>query len=120
MPRVKRGGASQKRHRKILRSARGYRGAKSRTFRSAREQIRHSLAYAYRDRRRRKRDFRRLWITRINAAVRADGLSYSQFMKGLSLVGVELNRKSLAEMALSDPQSFSQVVKEVKQALKVA
>lgn len=118
MPRVTRGGASQKRHRKILRLAKGYRGARSRTFRSAREQVTHSLSYAYRDRRQRKRDFRRLWITRINAAVRGEGLTYSRFMKGMALSGVELNRKSLAEMAVLDPTAFKHLVAKAKDALK--
>lgn len=98
--------------------AKGYRGARSRSYRSAHEQVMHSLQYAYRDRRARKRDFRRLWIARINAAARANGLSYSRFIRGLKLAEVEVNRKILADMAISDPASFSELVRKAKEQLE--
>src|SRR6266516_1511645 len=99
MPRVKRSVHAKKKRREILSQAKGYYGARSRRYRVAKEQVMHSLAYAYRDRRDRKGQFRRLWITRIGAASRADGMSYSQFMHGLSQSGVEVDRKILADMA---------------------
>jgi large subunit ribosomal protein L20 len=98
--------------------AKGYRGARSRSYRSANEQVMHSLQYAYRDRRARKRDFRRLWIARINAAARLNGISYSRFIRGLKLADVEVNRKMLAEMAVSDPASFSELVQKAKDRLE--
>ncbi len=101
--------ARRKRKKKVLAMAKGYRGARSRNYRSAHEQVMHSLQYAYRDRRARKRDFRRLWIARINAAARMNGLSYNRFIRGLKLAEVEVNRKVLADMAVSDPASFSEL-----------
>ena len=110
MPRVKRGFKSRKRHRKILKLAKGYQGGRSRLFRSAIETVDRALKYAYQARRTRKRDFRRLWITRISAGVRLYNLSYSQFMNGLKKAKVLLDRKVLADMAVSDPQGFSKIV----------
>ena len=118
MPRVKRAVSAPKKRRVILGRAKGYYGAKSRTYRAAKEQVQHSLQYQYRDRRNKKRDIRRLWITRINAAARINGLSYSVFMNGLKKAGVELDRKVLADMAVSDPDAFAQVVEIAKAALK--
>lgn len=115
MPRVKRGTINKKRHKKILAMAKGYRGAKSRTFKAAKEQIMHSLAYAYRDRRARKRQFRRLWIIRINAAARQNGLSYNQFMSGLKAANIDIDRKMLSEMAVNDPQAFQDLTALVKE-----
>ena len=118
MPRVKRAVSAHKKRRVILGRAKGYYGAKSRTYRAAKEQVQHSLQYQYRDRRNKKRDIRRLWITRINAAARINGLSYSVFMNGLKKAGVELDRKVLADMAVSDPDAFAHVVEIAKAALK--
>src|SRR4030042_6110865 len=118
MSRTKHAVARKKRKKKILAMAKGYRGARSRSYKSANEQVMHSLQYAYRDRRARKRDFRRLWIARINAASRQNGLSYSRFIRGLKLADVEVNRKMLAEMAVSDPASFSQLVQKAKDHLE--
>jgi large subunit ribosomal protein L20 len=118
MARTKHSVARKKRKKKILSMAKGYRGARSRSYRSANEQVMHSLQYAYRDRRARKRDFRRLWIARINAASRQNGLSYSRFIRGLKLADVEVNRKILAEMAVSDPASFSELVQKAKDYLE--
>jgi large subunit ribosomal protein L20 len=118
MSRTKHSVARKKRKKKVLRMAKGYRGARSRSYRSANEQVMHSLQYAYRDRRARKRDFRRLWIARINAAARLNGLSYSRFIRGLKLAEVEVNRKMLAEMAVSDPASFSELVQKAKDQLE--
>jgi len=115
--RVKGGTVTRRRHKKILKLAKGYWGAKSRCFRRANEAVIRALANAYRDRKLKKRDFRRLWIARINAAVREYGLSYSEFIHGLKLAGIELNRKMLAEMALNDPQAFSEVVSKAKEVL---
>lgn len=117
MPRVKRGVTKRHRHRKVLRLAKGYWGAKSKLFRPANEQVMKSLAYAYAHRRRRKRDFRRLWITRINAAARANGLSYSRMINGLKRAGVEMNRKMLADMAVNDIQAFRELAEKAKQHL---
>jgi large subunit ribosomal protein L20 len=117
MPRVKRGVVSRRRHNKVLKLARGYRGAKSKLFRTANEAVNKALAYAFRDRKARKRDFRRLWITRINAASRLHGLSYSLMMNGLTKAGVDLNRKILAELAVNDPNAFSELAKVAKGAL---
>lgn len=114
MPRVKRGTINKKKHKKILAMAKGYRGAKSRTFRAANEQLLHSLAYAYRDRRARKRQFRRLWIARINAAARQNGLSYNKFMNGLKAANIEIDRKILSELAINDPQAFSTLAELAK------
>ena len=113
MPRIKRGVAAKKKRRTVLTRAKGYYGNKSRSYRSAKEQVQHSLQYVYRDRRNKKREIRRLWITRINAAARIGGLSYSQFMYGLKLAGIELDRKILADMAVTDPGSFARDRKSV-------
>ncbi|MDY7033211.1 MAG: 50S ribosomal protein L20, partial [Thermodesulfobacteriota bacterium] len=107
MPRVRRGNRRRKRRKKILKLAKGYRGARSRLFRTSTEAVDRALNYAYRDRRTRKRDFRRLWITRINAAARLDGMSYSKFIYGLKRAGVNIDRKVLADIAVSDPGGFS-------------
>ncbi len=117
MARVKRSVNARKHHRNILKMAKGYYGAKSRTYRAAKEQVQHSMQYMYRDRRNRKRDIRRLWITRINAAARINGLSYSVFMNGIKKAGIELDRKVLADMAVNDPAAFSAVVEVAKKAL---
>lgn len=117
MARVKRGVIGRRRHKKILKQAKGYWGASSRLFRPANERVMKALQYAYRDRRRRKRDFRRLWITRINAAARLNGLSYSRFMNGLKKAGIEIDRKMLAELAVHDEKAFSQLVAQAKHAL---
>ncbi len=107
--------ASRNRRKKILKQARGYWGRRKNNLRKAKETLLRAMAYSYRDRRNRKRDFRALWITRINAAVRPFGLSYSRFMAGLKKSGVELDRKSLSELAIRDPQAFEQVVKTAKE-----
>jgi large subunit ribosomal protein L20 len=114
MPRVKRGTINKKKHKKVLELAKGYRGAKSRVFRRANEQVLHSLSYAYRDRRQRRRDFRKLWIIRINAAARQNGMSYSRFMNGLKAINVEVDRKILADMAVHDSAGFTRLVDMVK------
>lgn len=120
MTRVKRGSQRSRKRRKILELAKGYYGAKSRTYRAAKEQVMHSLAYAYRDRRARKGDFRKLWITRINAASRLGGLSYSQFMKGLKLAGLNLDRKVLSDIAVNDPETFKNLVNVAKEKAEVS
>ena len=117
MPRVKGGTTTRARRKGVLKLAKGYYGAKSKLFRPANEQVMKSLAYAYRDRRQRKRDFRRLWITRINAAARTNGMSYSRFISGLRNSGLEINRKMLAELAVNDEKAFSQLVDVAKQGL---
>ncbi len=114
MPRATRSVASRKRRKKVLKRAKGYYGARSRLYRTAKEAVNRALAYAYRDRRQKKRDFRRLWIIRINAAARLCGLSYSVFVRGLKRKGVDLDRKSLAEIAVKDPQTFAQLVELAK------
>lgn len=114
MARVKSGVVRHRRHKKILKLARGYRGARSRHFRAANEAVMHSLYYAYQHRRKRKGDFRRLWISRINAAARMHGLSYSRFMFGLKQAGVGLDRKVLADMAVRDLPSFAELVSVAK------
>lgn len=119
MARVKGGIVTRRRHKKILKLAKGYRGARSRRFRSANEALLKALSYAYRDRKARKREFRRLWIARINAGVRALGMTYSQFMHGLKLAGISLNRKVLADLAVSDSEEFRRIVELSKSALKV-
>ena len=111
MARVKRAVPGKKHRRAILEQAKGYYGNKSRSFRSANEQVMHSGAYAYRDRRQRKGDFRQLWIQRINAAAREHGMSYSRFISGLRVAGVEVDRKILADLAVSDPAAFAALVK---------
>ena len=110
MPRTRHSVATRHRRKKVLKMAKGYRGAKSKCYKSANEQVMHSLAYSYRDRRARKGDFRRLWITRINAAARENGMSYNRFISGLHEAGVEVDRKILAEMAIDDPEAFSRLV----------
>lgn len=117
MPRVKRSIHARKKRRGVLKLAKGYYGAKSRSYRNAKQQVMKSLQYQYRDRRNKKRDIRRLWITRINAAARLNGLSYSVFMNGLKKAGVELDRKVLADMAVNDPAAFAAVVEVAKKAL---
>ncbi len=117
MPRVKRGKAAHRRRKQVLKEARGFVGGRSRLFRSAKETLMRAQRYAYRDRRVRKREFRRLWIARINAAARARGLSYSRFVMGLRAAGVGLDRKSLADLAVRDPQSFDQVAERARAAL---
>lgn len=114
MSRVKGGPAGRRRHKKVLKLAAGHRGAKSRQFRSANESVIHSLAYAYRDRRNRKRDMRSLWIVRINAAARQHGLSYSRFMHLLQEANVGLDRKMLADLAVREPDAFERIVAEVR------
>ena len=111
MARAKRAVASRKRHRAVLEQAQGYYGNKSRSYRAANEQVMHSLQYAYRDRRARKGEFRRLWIQRINAASRANGVSYSRFVSGLKAAGIELDRKVLADLAVTDPAAFAALVR---------
>ena len=117
MPRVKRAVNAHKKRRTVLGRAKGYYGAKSRTYTKAKEQVQHSLQYQYRDRRNKKREIRSLWITRINAAARMNGMSYSVFMNGLNKAGVVLNRKVLADMAVSDPAAFAKLVEVAKKAL---
>jgi large subunit ribosomal protein L20 len=115
--RVKRGFKAKKRRQKVLKLAKGFRGGRSKLYRTAADSVDKALMYAYRDRRRRKRDFRQLWIARINAAARLNELSYSKFMHGLKLAGVELDRKVLAELAISDPPGFAQIAKLAAQQL---
>lgn len=110
MTRVKRGVTARARHKKILKLAKGHHSAKHALFKSANESVIHALSYAYRDRRNKKRDFHKLWIMRINAAARLNGLNYSQFMAGLKAAGVEINRKMLAEMAVHDADQFGRLV----------
>ncbi len=114
MPRVKRGFKARHRRKKVLKAAKGYRGAQSKLYKTASISVNRAGMYAYRDRRARKRDFRKLWILRINAAARESGLSYSQLMGGLHKAGIDLDRKILAEMAVSDPAAFAQVVSMAK------
>jgi large subunit ribosomal protein L20 len=118
MPRVKRSVHARKKRRKVLEEAKGYWGLKSRSYRYAKEQVEHSLVYAYRDRKAKKRTFRRLWIMRINAGARANGLSYNQFVNGCQKAGIELDRKVLADLAVSDPAAFGQIVDRAKAALE--
>src|SRR5437867_12048689 len=117
MPRVKRSVHARKKRRKVLDQAKGYWGLKKSSYRYAKEQVEHSLVYAYRDRKNKKRTFRSLWIIRINAAARANGLSYNQFISGLHSAGIELDRKVLAELAVSDPNAFAAVAEQAKAAL---
>jgi large subunit ribosomal protein L20 len=114
--RVRRGVHKRKHRRKVLAAASGYRGARSRRFKVAKEQLLHSMSYAYRDRRDRKGEFRRLWIVRINAAARANGISYSRLIEGLQRAGVEIDRKMLAELAVNDPPAFAALVETAKQS----
>ena len=117
MTRVKRGVTARARHKKVLKLTKGHFGARHRLFKTANESMAHSLVYAYRDRRRRKRDFRRLWITRINAASRQHGLSYSRFIHGMKQADVRLDRKILADLAVHEPKAFEAVVDVAKQSL---
>ena len=117
MTRVKGGARAHQRHVKVLKLARGYRGAKSKLYRPAHEQVMHSLAYAYAHRKKKKGDFRKLWITRINAAARMNGISYSRFINGLTKAGIEVNRKMLSELAINDAQGFTHLVKVAKSNL---
>ena len=119
MPRVKRSVHAQKKRRKVLEQAKGYWGFNNSHYRYANEQVEHSLVYAYRDRKVKKRTFRRLWITRINAAARMHGLSYNQFVNGCSKAGIELDRKVLADLAVSDPAAFGAIAAQAKAALEV-
>ncbi len=114
MARVKGGVTTRARHKKVLKLAKGYFGAKSKLYRIANQAVMKSLVYAYRDRKAKKRDFRKLWITRINAAARMNGLSYSRFMNGLKKAGIVLNRKVLADMAVNDAKGFAKLVEQVK------
>ncbi|MBD1874711.1 50S ribosomal protein L20 [Nodosilinea sp. FACHB-131] len=116
MARVKRGNVARKRRNKILKLAKGFRGSHSKLFRTANQQVMKALRYAYRDRRNRKRDFRRLWITRINAASRMHGLSYSQLIGQLKKANIDINRKMLAQMAVLDPDGFAKVVEVANQS----
>ena len=120
MARVKRSVHGRKHHRAVLEQAKGYYGNKSRSFRAANEQVLHSMQYAYRDRRARKGDFRKLWIQRINAACRLNGISYSKFINGLHLAGVEVDRKILADLAVAEPEAFAALVKTAAAALPQA
>ena len=118
MARVKGGNVSKNRRRKVLKEAKGYFGSKHRLYKTAQEQLFHSGEYAYRDRKQNKRNFRKLWITRINAACRENDISYSKFINGLTKAGITINRKMLSEMAIDDPKSFSALVETSKKALK--
>lgn len=118
MARVKTGVVRRRRHKKILKLARGFYSARHKHFRKAKEQLERSLVYAYRDRRHKKRDFRRLWIVRINAACRLNDISYSRFINGLKKAKIELDRKVLADLAMNDTAGFAKVVESVKKALK--
>ena len=117
MARVKGGTVSRARHKKVMKQAKGYFGSKHRLYRTANEQVMHSLKYAYRDRRQKKRDFRKLWITRINAACRMNDISYSKFINGLNIAGVTVNRKMLSEIAIDNPKAFTDLVEIAKAAL---
>lgn len=120
MARVKRAINAQKKRRTVLEEASGYRGQRSRLYRKAKEQVLHSMTYAYRDRRARKGDFRSLWITRINAAARQNGLTYNRFIQGLKAAGVEVDRKVLADLAVTDPAAFAVLVGVARAALPAA
>lgn len=117
MPRVKGGTVTRQRRKRVLKLAKGYYGSKHTLYKTAHEQLLKSLSYAYRDRKQRKRDFRKLWITRINAACRQEGISYSKFMHGLKLANVDVNRKMLADLAINDQRAFAQLVEVAKTAL---
>ena len=117
MARVKNGAVTKARHKKVLKQAKGYFGSKHRLYKTAKEQVMHSGKYAYRDRRQKKRDFRKLWITRINAACRMNNISYSKFMHGLQLAGVTVNRKMLAELAIDNAEAFTSLVDLANSAL---
>ncbi len=117
MARVKRAVNAQKKRRTTLERAAGYRGQRSRLYRKAKEQVLHSLNYAYNDRRKRKNEFRKLWITRINAAARANGITYNRFIQGLGVAGIEVDRKVLAELAVRDEVAFAALVKIAREAV---
>jgi large subunit ribosomal protein L20 len=117
MARVKNAVNAHKKRRVVLERAQGYRGQRSRLYRKAKEQVIHSLVYSYRDRRARKGDFRRLWIQRINAAARANGMTYNRFIQGLGLAGIEVDRRILAELAIHEPGAFTTLVEEARKAL---
>src|SRR5436190_15887401 len=117
MARVKRSVNAQKKRREVLGQASGYRGQRSRLYRKAKEQITHSLVYAYRDRRARKGDFRKLWIQRINAAARAEGMTYNRFISGLRSAGIQVDRKVLADIAVTDPRTFASLVSSAREGL---
>jgi large subunit ribosomal protein L20 len=117
MARVKRGVAAKRRHKKVLAQAKGYYGNKSRSYRAANEQVMHSGQYAFRDRRAKKGEFRRLWIQRINAACRLNDMSYSRFIAGLNAAGIEVDRKVLADIAITDPATFTALVVQARAAL---
>jgi len=118
MARVKNGAVTKARHKKVLKAAKGYFGSKHRLYKSAKEQLMHSGQYAFRDRKQKKRDFRKLWITRINAACRENEISYSKFINGLSKAGVEVNRKMLSEIAINDSKAFTELVNVAKKGLE--
>jgi large subunit ribosomal protein L20 len=118
MPRIKRSVHARKKRRKVLREARGYWGQKHSSYKRAKEQVDKSLVYAYRDRKAKKRTFRRLWILRINAAARREGLSYNQFVAGLRKADIPLDRKVLADLAVSDPEAFGKIAEQAKAALE--
>ena len=117
MARVKGAMATRKRRKRVLKLAKGYRGAKSKNFRTAKQAVMKSLVYAYIGRKQRKRDFRRLWITRISAAAKLNGMNYSQFMNGLKKAEIDINRKMLSEIAVADPKAFTELVEKAKAAL---
>jgi len=117
MPRVKTGVVRRRRHKKVLKQARGFFSGRRKHFRKAKEQLEHSLVYAYRDRRQKKRDIRKLWIVRINAACRLNDINYSRFMNGLKLANIELDRKILADFAMNDAEAFASLVVKAKEAL---
>jgi large subunit ribosomal protein L20 len=117
MARVKGAMATRKRRKRVLKLAKGYRGAKSKNFRTAKQAVMKSLVYAYIGRKQRKRDFRRLWITRISAAAKLNGMNYSQFMNGLKKAEIDINRKMLSEIAIADPKAFTELVEKAKAAL---
>ncbi|HEY3373717.1 MAG TPA: 50S ribosomal protein L20 [Candidatus Aquicultor sp.] len=119
MPRTRHVKSTRRRHKKVLELAKGYRGAKSKQYKAAKEQVLHSLSYAYRDRKAKKRNFRQLWITRINAGARINGLSYSKFMNGLKIAEIEIDRKVLADMAIHDAEAFAELANIAKEKLTV-
>ncbi|WP_102345326.1 50S ribosomal protein L20 [Bacillus sp. Marseille-P3661] len=118
MPRVKGGTVTRRRRKRVLKLAKGYFGSKHTLFKVAKQQVMKSLMYAYRDRRQKKRDFRKLWITRINAAARMNGLSYSRMMHGLKVAGININRKMLAELAVSDEKAFAELAAKAKASIQ--
>jgi large subunit ribosomal protein L20 len=120
MARVKRGTTAHARHKKVLEQSKGFRGRTSTTYRAAKERLEKSLQYAYRDRRNKKRDFRGLWIQRINAGVREHGLTYSQFMHGVKLAGIDIDRKVLSDLAIREPEAFAAIVASVQSAIENA